>query len=313
MKRKNIPCIAVLLLAGLTSSCKWQNQKSGELLSDVERTANKIENAQKAIDYLVNDKELSDDRNNSSSNRENFQVESDGVSNSLSSTKYANYLPARLTDRPEQILCRYAYTVSYNQELKIPNWVAWHLTKAHTNGPYKRKGIAFTADEEVEGTVVTTYDYARSGYDRGHMCPSGDNKWSKRAQEECFLMSNMCPQVHGLNSGDWNEIEGQCRAWAKKYGDVYIVSGPILIGKNHKRIGKAKVTVPEAFFKVVLCLVGRPKAIGFVYRNIEGNRPKKSYVNSVDQIERITKIDFFASLPDKLENQIEQEANLEDW
>ena len=126
-------------------------------------------------------------------------------------------------------------------------------------------------------------------------------------------MSNMCPQVHGLNSGDWNEIEGQCRAWAKKYGDVYIVSGPILIGKNHKRIGKAKVTVPEAFFKVVLCLVGRPKAIGFVYRNIEGNRPKKSYVNSVDQIERITKIDFFASLPDKLENQIEQEANLEDW
>lgn len=88
-------------------------------------------------------------------------------------------LPAPLTDRPEQILHRAGYTASYNHELKLPNWVAWHLTADHTNGPFKRKGRAFTEDEEVEEPRANTYDYQRSGYDRGHMCPSADNRWSE--------------------------------------------------------------------------------------------------------------------------------------
>ena len=91
-------------------------------------------------------------------------------------------LPAPLNDRPEQILHRAGYTASYNHELRQPNWVAWHLTADHTNGPFKRKGRAFTEDEEVEEPRANTYDYQRSGYDRGHMCPSPANRWSEHAQ-----------------------------------------------------------------------------------------------------------------------------------
>lgn len=222
-------------------------------------------------------------------------------------------VPAPLTDKAEQILKRTAYMVSYNKDLKIPNFVAWHLTSAHTDGSFKRKNAKFKEDEQVSSPRATDLDYVQSGYDRGHMCPSADNKWSETAQEESFLFTNMCPQNHNLNAGDWNEMEGQCRRWAKKYGDIYIVCGPILYKGKHKTIGKNKIVVPEAFFKVVLCMNGTPKAIGFIYKNNEGNRPKGDYVNSVDQVERITGIDFFPKLPDVVEDRIESQSNLNEW
>lgn len=238
-----------------------------------------------------------------SDNSENMAVtDADGIE-----------IPAKLSGRPEQILKREGYTASYNKDLKIPNWVAWHLTASHAAGKYKRAGVKFHEDEEVAEPRVVDWDYARSGYDRGHMCPSGDNKWSERAQEQSFLFTNMCPQDHGLNIGDWNEMENQCRRWAKDYGDIYIVCGPILYKGKHKTIGKDKVVVPEAFFKVVLCMKGVPKAIGFIYKNEDGNRPKGDYVNTVDQVERITGIDFFTSLPDNIEKKVEAEADLNDW
>ena len=211
------------------------------------------------------------------------------------------------------MLRRVGYVVSYNPETHIPNWVAWQLTESHTTGPYKRKGIEFQEDNEAEGVKVNTFDYSRSGYDRGHMCPSGDNKWDKTAQEQSFLMTNICPQDHNLNVGDWNEMENQCRKWAKQYGRIYIVAGPILYRQKHKTIGTARVVVPEAFFKVVLCMAGTPKAIGFIYKNEAGNRPKGDYVNSIDAIERITGFDFFPALEDTLEAKVEAEANLADW
>ena len=166
-------------------------------------------------------------------------------------------IPAQLTDRKETILRRTGYTVSYNEDLLIPNWVAWHLTSDRLTGPAKRKGISFMEDTEAPGVLVNTHDYARSGFDRGHMCPAGDNKWSQQAMRESFLLTNICPQAPSLNRGDWNEMEIQCRKWAETYGDIYIVAGPILYRGHHKQIGTHRVTVPEAFFKVVLCMQGR--------------------------------------------------------
>ena len=222
-------------------------------------------------------------------------------------------IPAPLTDRKEAILQRMGYTVSYNEDWRIPNWVAWHLTSDRLTGPAQRKGIPFSPDTEAPGVQVDTHDYARSGYDRGHLCPAGDNKWSQQAMEESFLLTNICPQAPSLNRGDWNEMEIQCRKWAEQYGDIYIVAGPILYRGQHKHIGQHRVTVPEAFFKVVLCMKGKTKAIGFIYKNGDGNRPKGDYVNTVDEVERITGIDFFPSLPDDIEQRVETKADLDEW
>ena len=209
-----------------------------------------------------------------------------------------------------QFLHREAYTVCYNADSRLPHWVGWRLTADHISGPYKRGGIKFQEDGEVPAPRATDTDYRNSGYDRGHMCPSGDNKWSETAQRESFLFTNICPQTHNLNAGDWNEMEQQCRRWAEQFGDIYIVCGPILYRTKHKTIGKNKVVVPEAFFKVVLRLGDNPKAVGFIYKNADGNRPKGDYVNSIDQVERITGIDFFPTLPDSIEQRVEAEAEL---
>jgi endonuclease G len=187
------------------------------------------------------------------------------------------------------------------------------LTKAHCNGIWKRKGEQFQEDENVPEPRATNFDYIRSGYDRGHLCPAGDNKWSESAMIQSFLFTNVCPQNGNLNRGDWNELENACRSWAKKYGSIYIACGPILFKQKHKTIGKNKVVVPEAFFKVILCMEGTPKAIGFIYRNTNGNRPKDAYVNSVDQVERVTGYDFFHNLPDNIENKVEKEKELSNW
>ena len=222
-------------------------------------------------------------------------------------------VPEKLTDRPEQILKRVAYTASYNSDLRIPNWVAWRLTGAHTRGKNKRAGVKFHEDTDVPMPRAVDFDYVRSGYDRGHLCPSADNRWDATAQEQSFLLTNVCPQDHNLNVGDWHELEILCRKWAKTYGSIYIVAGPVLFKGKHKTIGKNKVTVPEAFFKVVLCMEKKPKAIGFIYRNESGNRPKSYYVNTIDDVERITGIDFFPALPDKVENEVEATSSLDDW
>lgn len=214
---------------------------------------------------------------------------------------------------PEQMLRRTGYTASYNKATKLPNWVAWHLTADRTTGPAKRSGVDFQADMDVPAPRAEDSDYYGSGYDRGHMCPAADNKYSEKAMEESFLFTNMCPQNGNLNRGDWNEMEQACRRWAKEYGGVYVVCGPILYKGKHKTIGKNKVVVPEAFFKVVLRTGETPKAIGFIYKNAEGNRPKGDYVNTVDEVERITGIDFFPELPDDVENKVEATADIADW
>lgn len=221
--------------------------------------------------------------------------------------------PAPSEHLHESVLRRTGYTVSYNKDTRLPNWVAWHLTSGRVEGDAKRPSRAFHEDEDVPLPRATDRDYYNSGYDRGHMCPAADNKWSEKAMYESFLFTNMCPQNHNLNVGDWNELENQCRRWAKQYGDIYIVCGPILYKGKHKTIGKNKVVVPEAFFKVVLCLAGTPKAIGFIYKNAAGDRPKGDYVNTVDEVERITGMDFFHELPDDVEARIEATCDLSDW
>lgn len=234
-------------------------------------------------------------------------------------------MPAPLKDRPEQILRRKGYTVSYNSQTKNPNWVAWHLTKSHTYGSYQRKNEVFAEDSDVKAPRASDRDYFNSRYDRGHMCPAGDNKWDQQAMTESFLFTNVCPQNHGLNKYEWNDLEILCRDWARQYGAIDIVCGPLYSSKGErfrvgdstlsqqKTIGRNKVWVPDAFFKVVLCRQGRPKAIGFIYRNEGVKQTKKEALRSVDEIEQLTGIDFFPALDDATENRVEAKATLSDW
>lgn len=222
-------------------------------------------------------------------------------------------IPLSLKDISEQILYRKGYTVSYNKDYKIPNWVAWHLTAEHATGPYRRPGGAWHEDTQVPTPRATVADYRDGNWSRGHMCPAGDNKWDQDTMYDTFLLTNCCPQDANLNSGDWNLIEMVCRRWAERFGDIYIVCGPILFKQEHETIGPNQVVVPEAFFKVVLCLNGKPKGIGFIRKNTDTSRRNDLYVNTISEVERITDLTFFPSLSKDIADSVKSQMNLKDW
>ncbi len=213
----------------------------------------------------------------------------------------------------EQRLIRKSYVVSYNKATRCPNWVAWRLTREHTDGKVGRMGNAFHEDKEVPGPRALNTDYKGSGYSRGHMCPAGDNKWDHDAMYDTFLFTNICPQNSGLNSGVWNQIEISCRRWARRYGDVYIITGPMFFRSRELQfVGENRVAVPDAFFKVVLCL-NPPKAIGYICRNTDGQRRKDLYVNTLNEMERLTGYKFFPELDSEVREIVQDTADPDAW
>lgn len=213
------------------------------------------------------------------------------------------------TERSEHILNKQFLTVSYNKDTKCPNYVSWKINSVRLEKNVERTDF-FQPDTEVEESLrIIHSDYSRTGYDRGHMCPAADNRFCQAAMEESFLMTNICPQSHTLNAGDWNDLEELCRKWAEEVEDVYVVCGPIF-SKDTKKIGKRKkcrISVPDRFFKVVLLKDGdKYQSVGFVMNNNDEKHPLAHYAVSVDTIEEITGFDFFHNLPDSIENEVEQ-------
>lgn len=223
-------------------------------------------------------------------------------------------LPRLNNHQPEQVIEHLGYTVSYNPQWLVPNWVAYELTNSETFGEQERSNH-FKPDPLVKGDPVVTSDYSKSGYDRGHMAPAADMKWSEQAMRESFYMTNICPQTHSLNAGDWKDLEELARDWAQQYGSIYIACGPIMEA-NYQTIGKThSIAVPSAFYKVFLRKIcnGGWTSIGFVMPNKAGNRPLMTYMFTVDEVEEQTGLDFFYNLPDSIESQVENTYSVSDW
>lgn len=213
---------------------------------------------------------------------------------------------------PEQIVEYEGFRVSFNKDNKTPNWVAWELLGTETEGEIPRYDN-FWQDENVEGCPQTS-DYKKSGYDRGHLCPAADQKWSQQAMIDCFSLANIAPQDHALNAGAWQTLESKERAWAKRDSAIVIIAGPIYESSDQERIGNAKVRVPGAFFKVIIApYLEEPRGIGFIYPNMSSPGDMKDYAMSIDEVEEITGYDFFYNLPDDMEEAIESKYSFKDW
>ena len=212
-----------------------------------------------------------------------------------------------------QIIKHLGFTVSYNEQRRNPNWVAYELTAEEVKGRISR-GDDFVRDPMVIGRQADDTDYRKSGWDRGHLVPAGDMKWSHEAMQESFYMSNISPQDNNLNRGVWKSIEEKVRDIAVKYGRVIVVAGPVFTTKKGLgSIGKNRVIIPNAFFKVLLVNNGSYEAIGFYCENVAERKALSSYVISVDQIEEIAGMDFFSALPDEVENIVESRTKLDVW
>ena len=210
----------------------------------------------------------------------------------------------------EVVISHVGYSFLYNEEYEQASWVAYELTREETNKVFKRTN-RFKPDPAVSTLTANDADYARSGYDKGHLAPAADMGWSATTMEESFYYSNMSPQVPGFNRGIWKKLEERVRSWAIENNSLLIVTGPVL-KKGLKTIGADRVSVPELYYKVILDNhEPETKGIAFLIPNASQSAELQSFVVSIDSVESVTGIDFFPNFPN--EDQIEKTSTIGQW
>ena len=211
------------------------------------------------------------------------------------------------------------FVICHRSAWKIPRWVGYHLTEAILKGNTGRTDD-FRPDPELSpGARAVLADYRGSGFDRGHMAPAAAFKRSKQAMSTTFLLSNMAPQTSQLNRRIWRLLEEDVRTLTREHGEVWAFTGNIF-WDEHRRpvepsqtIGDGKVVVPTHCFKAILLerSNGTWSMYGFIMPN-QSTTIRGDIVDfqvPVDRIEEATGIDFFARLPDAMENDLERQVD----
>lgn len=232
--------------------------------------------------------------------------DADGVNDTSSNF---NYLPTSTTN---QIIEHDYYTLSYNEKYEQAEWAAYELTPSYLTKDDRTRPY-FIYDKEVRTKSANYRNYKNSGYDKGHLVSAGDMRFSKEAFDDTFFTSNISPQNHEFNAGIWNRLEQKVRYWTYKNKHLYIITGGVL-KPNLKKIGKEQVAVPNQFYKIVLDYTEPEiKAIAFLMDNKESKDALYKHVTSIDDIEKLTGIDFFSALPDDIEKELEQKSDYKGW
>jgi endonuclease G len=233
-----------------------------------------------------------------------------------------NNASALITSPQNYLMIKRQYVHSYNRFLGIPNWVAWHTDNSWL-GEMQRSND-FRADTTVPASWyrVSEKSYRKSGYDRGHMCPSGDRTNTAEDNSATFFMTNMIPQAPNNNQGPWAALEIYCRELVKQGNELYIYCG----GEGSKGfIDSGRVQIPEQTWKAVLVLESgendlrrvTPSArmIAVVMPNDNSLISKKDdwklYRVSVDDIEVLTGFDLFSRLPEHIQSVLERTIDSE--
>ena len=219
------------------------------------------------------------------------------------------------------------YTICYRESYEQAEWSAYCISDYQLVKNADRSND-FRADPIISTGSADLADYRKSGFDRGHLTPAADMSFDSKAMSDTFFMSNMSPQNPQFNRGIWKDLEAQVRIWVKVFGRAYVVSGPILnkSADEYNSIGNNNVAIPEYFYKVILVplyedMTDRSSsddakavaAIGFVIPNQNCKDSFWDYAETIDNIERMTNLDFYSLLPDSWENKIEAQYNLDEW
>jgi len=204
------------------------------------------------------------------------------------------------------------YMLSYNEAFEQAEWVMYALKKDHLTYD-DRKRPYFIEDPKVKSKSADWRNYKRSGYDRGHLCPAGDRRFSEYAYNETFYTSNITPQRNNFNAGVWNRLEKQVRQWCKRYGDLYVITGGVL-ENGLEAIGDEDVSVPNAFYKIVFREEGDAiKVMAFLFPHEESQKALTNFLVPITTIEEKTGIDFFYHLAENVQNELETTVTAKGW
>ena len=214
-----------------------------------------------------------------------------------------------------RVLENEGYVCGYSDALRSPLWVSYRLfDKAGTTSAGERP-----SDFDIDGRTmakVRSDEYTRSGYDRGHLAPNYaiSRCYGRKAQLGTFLMSNVIPQRHEMNAGLWRHLEERAAVnYSGRFGEVWVMTGPIFTSEP-KTIGKG-VPVPDACFKIMIDETeGKIRTQAFVVpQDVAAGASLNQYLVSIDEVERLTKLDFLPGLKDEVESKIESIKASRPW
>ena len=227
---------------------------------------------------------------------------------------------------PEDIIKHSAYQLSYNEQHEQANWVMHMILPDIINGNHPRSNdfredplVKSGSAQEIDYFIKTmktdsSFKYDGFGYDRGHLAPSADFKWSKKALSESYFYSNMAPQIGDFNRLKWAELEN----WLREYvtnneTSIIVITAPVL-NPELKKLNRSTnaLSIPDYFVKVALDLTNK-RGIGFVLPHQKIERPLESFSVSIDSIEQLIGYDLFPGMEDVLENNLESKSNYEPW
>ncbi len=219
--------------------------------------------------------------------------------------------PVLLDEQECEKIQHIGFSLSHNQRYKMANYVSYELTREELDGKHTRNN-RFTTDPGIKGYGATASDYAKSGYDRGHLAPAADMTWSKEAMQQSFYYSNMSPQTPDFNRGVWKRLEAQTREWAQRDSAILVITGPI-VPEDAKTIGDG-VAIPSHFYKIIVNPHVQPmRAIGFLLKHEGSLRNLSYFATPIDSIEALAKINFLEALPDDIEDALEGTPDLQYW
>ncbi len=215
------------------------------------------------------------------------------------------------------------YAIEWDINKKSQRWSCYQMRKGYQGnaGRYDTyNGYPFDPVLEEKGLYLDRDYFYRSGFDHGHVCPSADRQYSYEANKQTFYLSNMQPQYNKFNAGIWEKLESKIRKWTPRNNEdtLYVCKGGTIDDEENiiKRIS-GKLIAPKYFFCALLLKNAMGyRAIGFWMENenIDRSNDKlKIYAKSIDELERITGIDFFCNLPDNIEDKVEASVSTSAW
>ena len=213
------------------------------------------------------------------------------------------------------------YIESYNRDKAEPNWVSWHLCNKDLGATDRLNN--FRPDEALpDGWYeADNNSYKRSGFDKGHNCPSGDRTSSTDANSATFLMDNIIPQAPNNNQHTWEHLESYCRNKLKRGNEVYVIMGVYGSGGTGRNgfattIDKGRINVPAHIWKVVVVLPEGNDDLNRIDENTQviaidtpnDNNISNNWMNytcTVKSIEDSTGYNLLSALPQSIQEVLE--------
>ena len=199
------------------------------------------------------------------------------------------------------------YSFGWSQKDRLALWVAYPLCKLYTNGSAGRTN-AWALDPLLGEDSAAPFGGYAGDYARGHQLPSADRQCCYEANAQTFYGTNMTPQLNAHNEKIWADLENKVRGYANSSDTTYVVTGVMVSASSEIQkdsYGK-NVTVPDSYFKAVLkystsSTLGTWNAVAFYleHRAYTGSISKE-HAMSIDELEKMTGIDFFVNLPAKV-------------